>query len=105
MLTFAWRTHPILFAQTILYDLTMPFIIFGFALSVIVSVALSPLSYFTVLLPSYVLFTIVRNLPLIMRQPKKLPGMIIFTIFSDIFLYFQNIYALFTMKRSGWLTR
>lgn len=105
LLTFTWKTNPILFIQTIMYDLTLPFVVFGMVLSLIVSLIGTPSEYVTGILPFYLVFTLVRNLPLVIRAPKKLPGMLIFSVFSDLCLYWQNIYALLTTKNKGWLTR
>jgi len=105
LLTFAWRNQKVLFLQTLLYDLTMPFLTFGFAIATVLMIIKSPLSYAPVLVITLVLIASIRNLPLILRNPKKIPGMIVFTIFSDLVLYWQNIYALFTARKKGWLTR
>jgi hypothetical protein len=47
----------------------------------------------------------VRYSPVIFRAPSKIPGLLIYAVFYDLFLYWQNIYALFTTKNKGWLTR
>jgi len=104
LLTFAWHKHKVLFFQTLLYDLTMPFLTFGLAISTILLFIKSP-SSLPVALVMILLITCIRNLPLILRNPKKIPGMIVFTLLSDVILYWQNIYALFTTKKKGWLTR
>ncbi|HUB93602.1 MAG TPA: glycosyltransferase [Verrucomicrobiae bacterium] len=105
LLTFAWRKHKALFLQTLLYDLTMPFLTVGFAISTMLLLIRSPGSSIPVALVTIMLITCIRNLPLIFRKPQKIPGMIAFTIISDLVLYWQNIYALFTTKKKGWLTR
>ena len=71
LLTFGWRNHKALFLQTLLYDLTMPFLTVCFAISTVVLLIKSPASSIPVALTTILLITCIRNLPLIFRNPKK----------------------------------
>jgi hypothetical protein len=42
---------------------------------------------------------------LILRAPRKLPGMLLFVLFYEFFLYWMNLYALLTVKNKSWVTR
>jgi hyaluronan synthase len=103
-LTYAWRTRKLLFLESIMCELTIPFLAFGLMADLILTIVRYPAEFLTIL-PYWLLFMAVRYMPVIFRAPRKIPGMLIYAVFYDIFLYWQSIYALFTTKNKGWLTR
>jgi cellulose synthase/poly-beta-1,6-N-acetylglucosamine synthase-like glycosyltransferase len=104
-LTYAWRTRKLLFLESIMCELTIPFLAFGLMADLILVIAKYPQDFVTTILPYWILFMFVRYSPVIFRAPSKIPGLLIYAVFYDLFLYWQNIYALFTTKNKGWLTR
>jgi cellulose synthase/poly-beta-1,6-N-acetylglucosamine synthase-like glycosyltransferase len=104
-LTYAWRTRKLLFLESVLCELTIPFLALGLMADLILTVVRYPSDFVTTILPYWLLFMLVRYCPVILRAPRKIPGLLIYAVFYDLFLYWQSIFALFTVKRSGWLTR
>ncbi len=104
-LAYSWRIKPLLFLQILLWDLTIPFLSIGLMLALLVSVITQPLFFLTAILPSWIAFMIVRYMPIFMRQRSKIFGLFVYLFFYDIFLYWQSIYALFTVKNKSWITR
>ncbi len=104
-LTYAWRTRKLLFLESIMCELTIPFLAFGLMADLILTIVRYPGDFLTSILPYWLLFMAVRYSPVIFRAPRKIPGLLIYAVFYDLFLYWQSILALFTVKRSGWLTR
>ena len=103
-LAFTWKTRPLLFLQTILCELTIPFLAFGLMAEFILSIMRYPGNLASTLV-FWVIFMAVRNLPIVFRAPRKVPGMLIYAVFYDLFLYWQNLWALLTVKNRLWLTR
>lgn len=104
-LTFAWKTQPILFFELIFWDLTVPFASFAFMLTGLLSIVLHPLFFAQFMLPSWIAYSLLRNFPLVIRARDKIPGLLIFIGFYEFVLYWQYIYALFTLKNKSWITR
>lgn len=104
-LTWSWKTKKILFLEVLLWDLTMPFFTFGIHLVMIFTIIFDPKVFLTVILPSWILFMLVRYSIVFLRAPKKILGMFTYMLFYEIFLYWQNIYALFTVRNKSWITR
>ena len=104
-LSFAWRNKPLLFFQILLWDLTLPFLGFGLTLMLIVTVIFNPQAFLFAILPSWILFMLVRYMPMLFFEGKKLRGLLYYMIFFHFFTYWQNVYALFTFKNKSWITR
>lgn len=104
-LTYAWKRRPLLFLQILLCELTMPFFAFGLMIALLVTIVLSPSVFVTVILPSWVVFMFVRFFPIVFYGKRKIPGLFLYMFFYEIFLYWQFVYALFTVKNKSWLTR
>jgi cellulose synthase/poly-beta-1,6-N-acetylglucosamine synthase-like glycosyltransferase len=104
-LTFAWRTQPILFLELIFWDLTVPFASFAFMLTGLISIVSNPLFFVQYMVPSWIAYSLLRNFPLVVRAKDKIPGLLIFIGFYEFILYWQYIYALFTLKNKSWITR
>jgi len=83
----------------------MPFAMFGMMAELAVEAVQHPSIVLTVLMPYWFIFSMAHRMILVLRAPKKIPGMFMYVIFFDLVLYWQGIYALFTIKRSKWLTR
>ena len=104
-LTYSWRTRKLLFLESIMCELTIPFLAFGLMADLILTIVRYPSSFLTTILPYWIIFMSVRYSPVILRAPKKIGGLLIYAVFFDLFLYWQTIYALFTTKNKSWLTR
>jgi len=104
-LTYAWKTRPVLFFEILLWELTIPFFSFGLMLALVVTVFTSPMFFLTAILPAWVIFMFVRYTPMLFFGGRKIPGLLVYMFFYDIFLYWQSIYALFTVRNKRWMTR
>lgn len=104
-LTYAWRTRPVLFLQILLCELTMPFMAFGLTIALFVSLALNPMYFFTVVLPSWIIFMVVRYFPILFYGKRKIPGLVMYMFLYESILYWQFIHALFTVRNKSWVTR
>lgn len=104
-LTYAWKVRPLLFLQILLCELTIPFFAFGLMIALIITIFLSPDIFLSVVLPSWILFMFIRFFPILFYGKRKIPGLFIYMIFYEIFLYWQFIYALFTVRNKSWMTR
>ncbi|MGB4800730.1 MAG: glycosyltransferase [Candidatus Saccharimonadales bacterium] len=104
-LTYAWKTRKLLFLESFFCELTIPFIAFGLMLDLLMTVILRPGLFLTQILPFWIVFMLVRYSPLFIRAPRKAGGLLVYAVFYDLFLYWQCIYALFTVKNRSWITR
>jgi hyaluronan synthase len=103
-LTYSWKTRPLLFFEILMWDLTIPFFSFGLMLALVVSVITDP-AFLAILIPAWILFMFVRYMPILFYGIRKIPGLILYMFFYEMFLYWQNIYALFTVRNKRWITR
>ena len=104
-LTYAWKTRPLLFIEVAFWELSIPFLSFGLMIAMVISVASNPLFFVTNILPAWLTFMVVRYMPIFFYGLKKVPGLLVYMLFYDIFLYWQSIYALFTVRNKSWITR
>lgn len=104
-LTYAWRKRPILFLEVLFWELTIPFFSFGLMIALVVTVFTNPSFFLSTLLPAWLVFMCVRYIHIFLYARKRVPGLIIYMFFYDLFLYWQSIYALFTVRNKGWITR
>jgi hyaluronan synthase len=104
-LTYAWKTRPVLFLQILLCELTMPFMAFGLTLALLISLAVNPLYFLNVVLPSWLVFMVVRYFPILFYGKRKIPGLVMYMFLYEAILYWQFIHALFTVKNKSWVTR
>lgn len=105
-LTYAWRNHRVLFCQILFWDLTAPLATLAFRMTTVATLALDRHFFLSTILPSWVILTTVRyGLLLVMRAPRKLPGMFVYALFYELVLYAVGLWAFFTVKDARWLSR
>jgi hyaluronan synthase len=104
-LTYAWKSRPLLFLEILLWELTIPYLSFGLMVTLIVTVIFNPSFFLTTVLPAWIVFMFVRYMPMLFYGKRKIPGLFIYMLFYDVFLYWQSIYALFTVRNKSWITR
>lgn len=104
-LGYAWRKHPILFCQILFVELTLPFFAFGLMLQLIGLSVSQPGLLLTHVLPYWVAFMLVRYIWVLFNARDKIPGMFIYMFFYELALYWQFVWALFTVRNKSWITR
>ncbi len=105
VLTYAWKTKPLLFLQTFLWELLLPLLAIGI-LVIVAALAISdPLFFLVGVLPSMVVVSFIRNLPALFEAPGKIVGLCLFALFSAFVTNIQTINALCTVRNKGWVTR
>jgi hyaluronan synthase len=104
-LTYAWRVKPLLFAQTLCWDLTAPFLSFGMRMALIVAVFSHPSLIVTTIVPTWIVLVLIRNIFVPLRAGRKLPGLLLYMLYSELCLYWLNLWALITMTNRSWVTR
>lgn len=104
-LTYAWKSRPLLFFEILLWELTIPFFSCGLMLALMVTIFTDPAFFLNTMLPAWLIFMVVRYMPMMFYGKRKVPGLLVYMFFYDIFLYWQSIYALFTVRNKGWITR
>jgi hyaluronan synthase len=104
-LSYAWRVKRLLWLQILLWDLSAPFLSFGLRLALIVTVWANPALVVTVVLPSWIVLMLVRFSLVPIRARDKLFGLLLYMLFYELCLYWLNIWALFTVRNTSWVTR
>jgi len=104
-LTYAWRVKKLLWLQVLFWDLTAPFLSFGLRIALVLTAIAEPRLLLVVILPSWIVLMLVRYVFVPMRAPEKLPGLFLYMIFYEVCLYWVNIWALFTVRNTSWVTR
>ncbi len=104
-LSYAWKNRPLLFFQILGWDLSIPFFSFGLMLGLVATIASDPKFFLTVMIPSWAMCMLVRNLPIVFYGRDKIKGLLLYMFFYEFCLYWQSVYALFTMKNKSWITR
>ena len=104
-LTFLWRMKPLLFIEILVWDIALTFLSFAIVLLVLFNAFTDPVFLLFGLLPSLALLMFVRHMPLFFYAPRKIIPLFCFTLFSHFVMYWQSIYAIFTLRRGSWNTR
>lgn len=104
-LSYAWRNRPLLFMQILFWDLSIPFFSFGLMLALIGTLITRPGTFIFVLVPSWAACMLIRNIPVLFHARSKIKGLILYMFFYEFCLYWQSIYALFTVRNKSWITR
>lgn len=104
-LTYAWKRKPLLFFQILLCELTMPFMAFGLMVALVINIFTNPVMVVTTLVPSWILFMFIRYIQVLFYGKRKIPGLMVYMVFYEVFLYWQFVYALFTVRNKSWITR
>ena len=104
-LSYAWRNKRLLFLQVLLWDLTAPFLSFGLRIALVVTAVRIPTVLFTTIVPSWILLMLIRYIFIPLRAREKLPGLFLYMVFYEVCLYWLNLWALFTVKNTSWVTR
>jgi hyaluronan synthase len=104
-LSYAWRNKRLLFLQILLWDLTAPFLSFGLRIALVVTAVHNPALLVKAILPSWIVLMLVRYVFVPLRAPGKLPGLFLYMLFYECCLYWLNLWALFTVKNTSWVTR
>lgn len=104
-LAYSWRNQKRLFVQLLTWDLTATFLCVGLHVRLLVLLAVDPLYVLRVILPMWVIAITLRYLYVFVRAPRKTLGVFIYGLLFEFVLYWINIYALFTVKNSSWITR
>jgi hyaluronan synthase len=104
-LTYAWRVNPLLFVQTLCWDLTAPFLSFGLRIALIVAAFSHPALVVTTIVPSWIVLMLIRNIFVPLRAGRKLPGLLLYIFYSELCLYWLNLWALLTVRNRSWVTR
>ena len=104
-MTFAWKNKPVLFLQTFVWELILPFLSVGILLLLLLTSVTSPLYFVTTMAPSLLFVSLIKNLPALFLDPRKLFGLMAFTVFAASVSHIQGVYALFTVRNKSWITR
>jgi hyaluronan synthase len=104
-LSYAWRKKPLLFAQIALWDLTAPFLSFGLRIALVLTAVREPVLILTAVLPSWIVLMLIRYIFVPLRAREKLLGLFLYMLFYEVCLYWLNLWALFTVKNTSWVTR
>lgn len=104
-LSYAWRRKPLLFAEVLIWDITVPLLSVGIMFHLFLSILVDPASFVLFLLPSWIFLMIIRAMPMVFHERAKLPGLLAFMLFSTFVLYWQMLIALLTLRNRKWITR
>jgi hypothetical protein len=104
-LTYAWRVKPLLFVQILCWDLTTPFLSFGLRIALIGTALSNPTLIVTTIVPSWIIRMLIRTIFLPLRAGRKLPGLLLYIFYSELCLYWLNLWALFTVRNKSWMTQ
>lgn len=104
-LSVLWDTKPVLCFSILVWDIGLLFLSVGLVVLVILNAIADPVFLFLGLIPSLATLVVIRQLPLLLKNPRKIFSLIAFAFFAHFVMFWQSIYALFTLKKSAWLTR
>jgi hyaluronan synthase len=104
-LSYAWRNKRLLFLQVLFWDLTAPFLSFGLRIALVVTAVRFPSLLLTAILPSWIVLMLIRYIFIPLRAREKLAGLFLYMLFYEVCLYWLNLWALFTVKNTSWVTR
>ena len=90
--------------EILVWEFMLTFLSFGLMLLVTLSMIFNP-TIIPALLISLFYLIFVRNLPALLAEPRKILGLMAFSIFSTFIMYWQGVYALLTVKNDSWITR
>ncbi len=104
-LTYAWGSRKQLFFEMLLWDLTLLFFTFGLRVAILFVIFTQPLFFLIFILPSWFLFMFVHYIFVYLEGKEKVWRLFVYSILRELFLYWLNIYALFTARDKRWVTR
>jgi hyaluronan synthase len=104
-LPFMWRKKPVLFIEILLWEFLMPFLSFGLVLLIVMNIFFNPLFFTVSVAISLFLLMFIRYMPIIFYSPSRIGALFYFMLFSHFIIYWQTVYALFTLRDEKWITR
>ena len=104
LLSHSYRTSKMLFFEALIGNALPYFLSFGMQTFIVITLFFEPSKVYT-LLGGWIAFMVIRELPMFISQPKRAIWYVFYIPLYEIFLFWQNMFAIFTVNRTGWLTR
>lgn len=103
-LSFAWPKRKLLFIN-MLRDVIFIYATTALKIVSLVILLTEPFYFVAVVLPIWILFMVIKNIFMLFYARHNLTGLLFYTIFNEFIFSWQYIYALFTVRKKGWVTR
>ena len=104
LLSHSYRTSKTLFFESIIGNALPYFMSFGIQIFIISTIFIMPHSLLY-LIPSWVIFMTIRELPMFLEDPKRSVWFYLYIPLYEVLLFWQNMWAIVTVNNKGWLTR
>ncbi|MEK6760404.1 MAG: glycosyltransferase [Nanoarchaeota archaeon] len=105
MTTFAYKKSKMLYFENLVWMLMTPLITMPLVLSTYFFIIFTPINFVLYSMPNLILFIVCRDSLFFIEEPKKAFFYLPYIVLYLFILYPLNIYALFTLKDSSWMTR
>lgn len=104
-LTHLWKRKPLLCLSILIWDMCLLFLSFGLVILILLNSLVDPVFLLVGILPALATLAVIRQLPLLLKEPRKLFPLLAFSFFAHFVMFWQSVYAILTLKKSVWLTR
>lgn len=104
VLTNLWGTCPILCMEVLIWEVVLPFLSFGIVVMMVLTMFFNPIVV-PILCMYLAVLVVIRNLPAILSDRRRVFSLLLFSFFSSFVMYWQGAYALFTLRNMKWGTR
>jgi len=105
LLSHSWKTSKSLFFEAIIGNALPYFLSFGIQFFIVLMVFFEPRYIIKFMIPSWVVFMTIRELPIFIEHPIRSFWFYFYIPLYEFFLWWQNVLAIFTVNKRGWLTR
>jgi hyaluronan synthase len=105
LLSHSWKTSKSLFFEALVGNALPFFLGFGIQFFIVFMLFLDPMQVLKFILPAWFVFMTIRELPMFIDHPIRSFWFYFYIPVYEIFLWWQNLIAVFTVNNTGWLTR
>lgn len=105
LLSFSFGRSKTLFIEATIGSAIPFFLSFGIQIMILAYLLINPLYVINYILPGWVVFMTIRELPIFLRDPKRAVWFYFYIPLYELLLWWQNLIAVFTVNNKGWLTR
>jgi hyaluronan synthase len=105
LLSFSPKVSKTLFLEALLGNMVPFFMTVGIEFALLFMLLVSPLYVLLYIVPGWILFLTIREMPIFVEEPKRAVWYYFYIPLYELILFWQNLYAIFTVDNKDWMTR
>lgn len=105
LLSYSYKNSRSLLFEALVGNALPYFLSLGLQVLIITFIFIKPTHVLFYILPSWIIFMTIRELPMLVDHPLRSFWFYFYIPLYEILLFWQNIWAVFTVNNTNWLTR